>query len=125
MRIWSAKRGDWLRLWVEDNGIGIAPEMQGKIFGVFVRLHGIETYPGTGNGLAIVRRATESMSGKFGLNPKRQVEADSGSNYQARPRSLGRHRKTSSLKHGTRGLQVILIGLEISQTTPRRSCRWR
>jgi len=77
VRIWSAKRGDWLRLWVEDNGIGIAPEMQGKIFGVFVRLHGIETYPGTGNGLAIVRRATESMSGKFGV----ESEASGGSRF--------------------------------------------
>jgi len=56
-----------VRLWVEDNGIGIAPEHQERIFRVFERLHGIETYPGTGIGLAIVRRAMEHMGGRVGV----------------------------------------------------------
>jgi PAS domain S-box-containing protein len=60
----------WLgsvRLWVEDNGIGIAPEHQKRIFDPFQRLHGVEAYPGTGIGLAIVRRAMTRMGGRCGV----------------------------------------------------------
>ena len=55
------------RLWIEDNGIGIAPGHQDRIFEPFERLHGIEAYPGTGIGLAIVRRGMERMGGQWGL----------------------------------------------------------
>ncbi len=55
------------RLWVEDNGIGIPAEYQERIFGIFERLHGSETYPGTGIGLAIVRKGIERMGGRVGV----------------------------------------------------------
>lgn len=67
VRVWAEPRGERVRLWVEDNGIGIAPEHQGQIFRVFERLHGIESYPGTGIGLAIVRRGVERMGGRTGV----------------------------------------------------------
>lgn len=60
-------RGDRARLWIEDNGIGIAPAHQERIFGVFERLNRSEDYPGTGIGLAIVRRALERMKGSTGV----------------------------------------------------------
>jgi signal transduction histidine kinase len=56
-----------VRLWVEDNGIGIAPEYQERVFGLFQRLNPMESFPGTGVGLAIVRRAMERMGGASGL----------------------------------------------------------
>ena len=56
------------RVWVEDNGIGIAPSHRDRIFEPFERLHGIEAYPGTGIGLAIVRRGIERMGGRWGLD---------------------------------------------------------
>ena len=67
VRIRSEVRDGRRRLWVHDNGIGIDPRYHANIFRVFERLHGIETYPGTGIGLAIVRRGTERMGGRVGL----------------------------------------------------------
>jgi PAS domain S-box-containing protein len=63
----SEHRGARLRLWVEDNGIGIAPEFHARIFGIFERLNREEEFPGTGIGLAIVRKALERMGGQAGV----------------------------------------------------------
>lgn len=57
----------WVRLWIEDNGIGIAPKYQRQIFRVFERLHGVESYGGTGIGLAIVHKGMERMGGGVGV----------------------------------------------------------
>ena len=67
VRVWAEERDEWGRLWVEDNGIGIAPEHHDRIFRVFERLHGSEMYPGTGIGLAIVAKGTERMGGRAGV----------------------------------------------------------
>lgn len=67
VRVWAESRGERVRLWIEDNGIGIAPEHHERIFQVFERLHGTESYPGTGIGLAIVRRGVERMGGAAGI----------------------------------------------------------
>jgi signal transduction histidine kinase len=67
----------WARLWVEDQGIGIAPRHQNRIFNAFERLHGIEAYAGTGIGLAIVKRGIERLGGDVGVESK----PDQGSRF--------------------------------------------
>ena len=58
---------DGCRLCVTDNGTGIPPEHQVRIFQPFVRLHGVEEYAGFGLGLASVQKATELMGGRVGV----------------------------------------------------------
>jgi len=67
VRVWSEQTDGFVRLWVEDKGIGIPQKYIGKIFGVFQRLHTIDEYPGTGIGLAIVKKAVERMNGRVGV----------------------------------------------------------
>jgi signal transduction histidine kinase len=67
VRIYAQEQQNWIRLSIVDNGIGIAPEHQERIFRVFERLHGVEIYPGTGIGLAIVRKGLERMGGRVGV----------------------------------------------------------
>jgi PAS domain S-box-containing protein len=65
--IYCENQDGQVKLWFEDNGIGIPRESQKRIFGLFQRLHAQTTYPGTGIGLTIVRKAVERMGGKIGL----------------------------------------------------------
>lgn len=58
---------NWTCLWIVDNGIGIAPKHHERVFRVFERLHGAESYPGTGIGLAIVRKGLDRMGGRVGV----------------------------------------------------------
>jgi len=66
VRLSSEKRADKIRVWVEDNGIGIAPDHQDQIFRPFIRLEG-EKYGGTGIGLSIVQKGVERMGGRVGV----------------------------------------------------------
>jgi two-component system, chemotaxis family, CheB/CheR fusion protein len=67
VRVWSEERGDRVRLWVDDNGIGIPPEAHERIFEIFQRLHRDDVYTGTGIGLALVRKVVERMGGRIGV----------------------------------------------------------
>ncbi len=67
VKIRAEEHSTFLRLVVEDNGIGIDPMHQKKIFGLFERLHSNAAYPGTGVGLALVRKGTERMGGRVGV----------------------------------------------------------
>jgi PAS domain S-box-containing protein len=87
--------GDRARIWVEDNGIGIAVEHQDRIFRVFERLNLPERYPGTGIGLAIVRRAVERMRGHVGV----VSEPGKGSRFWIELQRVEDAHETDRLRH--------------------------
>ena len=55
-----------VRFWVRDNGEGLTPEQQRRLFTPFERLHN-GTAPGHGLGLSIVRRIVEKLGGQVGV----------------------------------------------------------
>lgn len=77
VRIRTEARNGQVRLWILDNGIGIPKEYHERIFRVFERLHRTDEYPGTGIGLAIVRKGVERMGGRVGL----ESEPDKGTSF--------------------------------------------
>ncbi len=77
VRVRSERAAGRVRLWVEDNGIGIASEHRERIFRAFERLHGVQQYPGTGIGLAIVQKGATRLGGQAGV----ESEPGAGSRF--------------------------------------------
>jgi len=73
----ASRRENTVRIAVKDAGIGIAPEHHARIFQIFQRLHSTAAYPGTGIGLALVKRIAERFGGTVGV----ESEAGKGSTF--------------------------------------------
>jgi PAS domain S-box-containing protein len=70
IRIETTRQNHSIIIQVIDNGIGIPAEYYEKIYKVFQRLHTDQEYPGTGIGLAIVKKAVEMIGGKISIDSK-------------------------------------------------------
>jgi PAS domain S-box-containing protein len=70
IQVFTERIGERTRLYVEDRGIGIEERHFDRIFEVFERLHGQESFSGTGIGLAIVKKAMQRMGGRYGVDSK-------------------------------------------------------
>lgn len=68
IRLRAEPRGSRVRIWVEDNGVGIDPRYHERIFGVFESLYPGSGQEGTGIGLAIVRQGAQRMEGQAGVD---------------------------------------------------------
>jgi signal transduction histidine kinase len=68
--IWTECRTSTLRLWIEDNGPGIEPRYQERIFDLFETINPHDPIGSTGVGLAIVKRAMVRMNGRVGVESK-------------------------------------------------------
>jgi two-component system sensor histidine kinase KdpD len=67
----GAKRdGDWVQVWVADNGPGIPFADQDRIFDKFTRLKGEEGPSGLGVGLAFCRLAVQGHGGRVWVESK-------------------------------------------------------
>jgi len=65
VHIWAEPRGKKVRVWIQDNGIGIPKIAQNHIFEMFQRA--TNAYEGTGIGLAIVRKVLQRIGGSVGV----------------------------------------------------------
>lgn len=79
VRVSSVEEPGYVTISVADNGIGIAPEQHQRIFGMFERA-GPTHIPGTGIGLAIVKKAVDRMGGTVGV----ESEPDKGARFWLR-----------------------------------------
>ncbi len=77
VHIFAEESSGYWKISVRDNGIGIEPEHQDKIFKIFKRLHSRADYPGTGIGLAVCKRIIERHGGETGV----ESEAGKGSTF--------------------------------------------
>ena len=75
---------EFVRLSIRDYGIGVEREFHERIFQAFERLHGQDQFPGTGIGLAIVKKGVERMGGTCGV----ESEVNGGSNFWIRLRRV-------------------------------------
>ncbi len=115
--------GDWIRISVSDQGIGIAPENQQRIFEEFIQIENDiqKNFKGTGLGLPLAKKLTELLGGSITL----ESQLGTGSTFTVRiPRVLrvpGSVNEGSVTEEHTR-LPVVVIETDKAQI--ERIAQW-
>jgi signal transduction histidine kinase len=99
IRIAAVRDAEAWRFSVEDNGIGIAPEYQERIFHLFARLHPWTKIPGAGIGLSVCKRIVEHHGGAIWV----ESVVDRGSTFYFTLPAFGQTEKPSKMQSGARG----------------------
>ena len=97
IRIAAEREGAAWKFSISDNGIGIAPEYQEKIFEIFRRLQGREKYPGTGIGLTVCRKIVAHHGGQIGV----ESEEGGGATFHFTLPDHGAGEQPASPNHAT------------------------
>ncbi len=67
VKVYSKILDNYIEFKVEDNGIGIDPKFHDNIFGLFSRLNPIDSFKGSGIGLALCKRIVEYHQGEISV----------------------------------------------------------
>ena len=112
VRVRAQMRDGRVRLWVEDNGVGISGEMLPRAFDMFAR--GASPQAGTGIGLALVRKVVHRMGGRVGV----ESEEGRGSRFwielkpgEATPAAEQKARRSAKGGQATATPELLHVGM--------------